>query len=220
MPVVNCTRPTRTCSNSFRSDSGLDFFVALETKTMLSVIDAKAMLRQHEQQTDTTNLPARRMLNSAIARGATSLDAAVVKDVWAGLSAGALAERDALKVELAALKEESKVLKKEIDGSKEKLKCFKNATGSTGKRAKSQEKTILKCNKAFGGRLACPRRTARQGHRRETANNEGPLAALQAQRDAIEEKAESIEKDLARDSEKLEDTAKSMGEEGGWCSIM
>ena len=106
---------------------------------MLSVIDAKAMLRQHEQQTATTNLPARRMLNSAIARGATSLDAAVVKDVWAGLSGGGMAERDALKVELAALKEESKVLEKEIGDSKEKFKSSKSATRSI-KRGKCPER--------------------------------------------------------------------------------
>ena len=90
---------------------------------MLSVIHAKAMLRQHEQKTATTNLPARRMLNSAIARGATSLDAAVVRDVWAGLSGGGMAERDALKVELAALDEKLKVLKKEIN-DKEKIEVL------------------------------------------------------------------------------------------------
>lgn len=186
---------------------------------MLSVIDAKAMLRQHEQQTATTNLPARRMLNSAIARGATSLDAAVVKDVWAGLSGGGMAERDALKVELAALKEESKVLKKEIDGSKEKIEVLQECDREYRKEGEVSGKTILKCNKAFGGRLAA------QGELRAKAIDEklrtmkGLLAALQAQRDAIEEKAESIQKDLAKDLEKLEDTAKSMGEEG-WCSIM
>ena len=70
------------------------------------------MLRQHEQKTATTNLPAP-YTNSAIARGATSLDAAVVRDVWAGLSGGGMAEQDALKVELAALDEKLKVLEKD-----------------------------------------------------------------------------------------------------------
>lgn len=189
----------------------------------LSVIDAKAMLRQHEQKTATTNLPARRMLNSAIARGATSLDAAVVKDVWAGLSGGGMAERDALKVELAALKEESKVLKKEIDGSKEKIElleqCDKKFKESIEEGKVPKGKTILDCNKAIGGQNSAQAEQRVKAIEEKLAGMKGLLAELEKQKHAIEEKAESIQKDLARDLEKLEDTAKSMGEEGG-CSIM
>ena len=186
----------------------------------LSVIDAKAMLRQHEQQTATTNLPARRMLNSAIARGATSLDAAVVKDVWAGLSGGGMAERNALKVELAALKEESKVLEKEIDESKEKIQVLEECDREYNKEGEVSGKTILKCNKAFGGRLAAQGELRAKAIEEKLAGTKDLLAELEKQKGAIEEKAESIQKDLAKDLDKLEGTVKSMAEEGGWCTIM
>ena len=190
----------------------------------LSVIDAKAMLRQHEQKTATTNLPARRMLNSAIARGATSLDAAVVRDVWAGLSGGGMAERDALKVELAALDEKLKVLEKKINDKKEKIKvlekCDKEFKESIQEGKVPSGETIIKCNRALSGRLAAQEEQRAKAIEEKLADMKGLLADLEKQKGPIEEKVESIQKDLAKDLEKLEDTAKSMGEEGGWCSIM
>ena len=75
-------------------------------------------------------------------------------------------------------------------------------------------KTILKCNKAFGGRLAAQGELRAKAIEERLAGMKGLLAELEKQKDAIEEKAESIQKDLAKDLEKLEDTAKSMGEEG------
>lgn len=186
---------------------------------MLSVIDAKAMLRQHEQQIASTNLPARRMLNSAIARGATSLDAAVVRDVWAGLSGGGMAERNALKVELTALNEESKVLEKEINDKIDKIEVLKECDREYNKEGEVSGNTILKCNKAFGG-LAAQGELRAKAIEEKLAGMEYLLVKLKKQKGAIEKNAESIQKDLAKDLEKLENTAKSMGEEDGWCSIM
>ena len=165
----------------------------------LSVIDAKAMLRQHEQKTATTNLPARRMLNSAIARGATSLDAAVVRDVWAGLSGGGMAERDALKVELAALDEKLKVLEKKINDKKEKIKvledCDKEFKESIEEGKVPSGETIIKCNRALSGRLAAQAEQRAKAIEDKLADMKGLLADLEKQKDAIEEKAESIQKE-------------------------
>ena len=78
-----------------------------------SVEDLKSRLRDYESRVGALNLPARRMLNSAIRRDVTVIDSAIVDDVWAGLRGGGDESADDRLI--------SDIQTKTIQGLKEKM---------------------------------------------------------------------------------------------------